>query len=132
MHSLDLLALMTIGFEKDEGIICWKDNGICRKAVCATTVLDQCVFPVFSIWQSASMVIILVCIFVIAANKTFIEVWKTRIFSSPSLENSFEALVLLVGYVSFREAILFFVILMLVQNRNGNNLLIMKIRLSSL
>lgn len=84
MHSLDLLALMTIGFEKNEGMVCWKDNGIRRKAVCATTVLDQCVFPVFSIWQSTSIVVIVVCIFVIPANKTFIEAWKTRIFSSPS------------------------------------------------
>lgn len=84
MHSLDLLALMTIGFEKNEGLVCWKDNGICRKAVCATTVLDQCVFLVFSIWQSTSIVVIVVCIFVIPANKTFIETWKTRIFSSPS------------------------------------------------
>ena len=84
MHSLDLLALMTIGFEKNEGLVCWKDNGICRKAVCATTVLDQCVFPVFSIWQSGSIVIIVVCIFVIPANRTFIEAWKTRIFSNPS------------------------------------------------
>ena len=84
MHSLDLLALITIGFEKNEGLVCWKDNGVCRKAVCATTVLDQCVFPVFYIWQSASIVIIVVCIFVIPANKTFIEAFKTIIFSSPS------------------------------------------------
>ena len=76
-HAFHVLALMRVWLEQHEGRVCRQDDGVLSVAVRAAAVMNQRVFTKFAVWHRASIVVVVVAVFIIPANEPFVETcWR--------------------------------------------------------